>query len=227
MKFENLNILIVEDEMLAALYLKKILIRLGVNNIYHVSNSKDALKQIESTFFDLIFMDINIEGEIDGIECAKLIDQKLKSPIVYTTAFKDQTVIERASDTNLYGYLIKPFKEAEVFAILNIVYKTIKKLDFSEYSEIVLIHGYKVHKNERMVKDGEKSISLTFNEHKILNTLINYISCNVTYSQIIEEAWDGKDVALSTIRDTVSRLKKKLPNLKLSNVSGYGYILNK
>lgn len=227
MKFENLDILIVEDEMLAALYLKKVLIGLGVNNIYHVSNSKDALKRVESTFFDLIFMDINIEGEIDGIECAKRIHSRLKSPIVYTTAFKDKNVIERASDTNLYGYLIKPFKQAEVFAILNIVYKSISKLDLREYSEIVYIHGYEVYKNERMVKDGEQNIALTFNEHKILSTLINYISCNVTYSQIIEEVWEEKKVALSTIRDTVSRLKKKLPKLKLSNISGYGYILNK
>jgi len=83
---KNMNILIVEDEVISSAYLENILQNIGYNNIYEASNFEEALNIINMHKIDLAFMDININGSIDGIESAKLLNNKYFLPIVYTTA---------------------------------------------------------------------------------------------------------------------------------------------
>lgn len=229
MEFNHIDILIVEDEMIATEYLKRMLFSFGVNKVHTAKDADRAFQIIESVPIDLVFMDINIKGKLNGIECAELIEQKTQSPIIFTTAHKDKKTIEKASNTNIYGYLIKPFTEDELFASLNIVNKTINQLQNQQAGAdtTITIHGYELYPHDRVVHDGDIIISLTQNEERIVSTLIDNINYNLSYEQMIEEIWDGKQVSTSTIRDAMSRLKRKLPKLKLENISGYGYILKK
>ena len=145
MNANKYNILIVEDEYINSEYLRHVLIKLGFETIYCVTNAHDALELVLKNSIDFAFMDINIDGAIDGIMCAKLLNQKYNLPIIYTTAYSDSTTISEASDTNIYGYLIKPFDTKDIEVICKIVLKTAFKnrVKNNDESVITICENYK------------------------------------------------------------------------------------
>ena len=60
---------------------------------------------------DLVLMDISLQGEMDGIETAKIINSRFNIPVIYLTSYIEKSVFEKAKSTNPYGYLTKPFKK--------------------------------------------------------------------------------------------------------------------
>ena len=87
----NLNILIVEDSISYSIELEQLASEIGFNVIGVVDNSADALDTIFSTPPDIILMDINIKGKLNGIEIAKKINH-LNIPILYITSFNDEKI---------------------------------------------------------------------------------------------------------------------------------------
>ena len=124
---EKIKILIVEDELLIAENLAMKLRKLGYIIGGIVSSGRAALEYINSEKPDLILMDIAIKGNMDGIETAAKIGEQEEIPIVYLTAYADDETIERASNTNCYGYLLKPFKDRELQATIKVVLKKHQK----------------------------------------------------------------------------------------------------
>ena len=120
---ENIKILIVEDELLIAENLAMKLKKFGYIIGDIVSSGKAALEYIKSDKPDLILMDIAIKGSMDGIETAAKIGEIEKIPIVYLTAYADDKTLDRASQTNCYGYILKPFKDRELHATIKITLK--------------------------------------------------------------------------------------------------------
>lgn len=112
----EVKILIVEDERILALGLKKKLEKLGFKVTDAVSTGEDAIESVKADKPDLILMDIVLKGEMDGIEAAKLIINLHNIPIIYLTAYADDKTIERAVKTYPYGYLMKPYQERELKA---------------------------------------------------------------------------------------------------------------
>ena len=112
------RILIVEDEAVVALHLRQALTKLGHKVAGIATTGDQALKLIDEVFPDIILMDINIQGEMDGIETAKRIPRYLHIPIIYLTAYSEDTTLKRAADTCPYGYLIKPFLDRELHATI-------------------------------------------------------------------------------------------------------------
>lgn len=117
------NILIVEDEFINAQFIEKSVLKLGYNIIDTVETGQEALEVIKEETIHIVFMDINLEGNMDGIQCAKCINKNKNIPIIYTTAFSDSQTIDQATDTNLFGYLIKPFDHHDIEAVLNLTIK--------------------------------------------------------------------------------------------------------
>lgn len=108
------KILIVEDEGVVGLFLQEALIELGYDVIGVFSTGEEALQQIQSTPPQLIFMDIHLAGELDGVTAAAEIQAAFDIPIVYLTAYTDDATIERAKRTAPFGYLVKPFEVREL-----------------------------------------------------------------------------------------------------------------
>jgi two-component system, LytTR family, response regulator LytT len=110
------SILIVEDEVLIAEYLKDTLISVGFSQIGLVHSKSDALKVIESTNLDLILLDIRMKDELDGISIAETISKTCKTPFIFITAHSDKDIVQKALHTQPEAYLTKPFKKMDVFA---------------------------------------------------------------------------------------------------------------
>ncbi len=118
------RILIVEDERLVAEDLQLSLQDMGYIVTSVASSGEMAIKKAEETKPDLVLMDIVLKGKMDGIEAANQIRSRYDIPIVYITAYSDETTLERAKITEPYGYIVKPFKERNLQITIEIsIYK--------------------------------------------------------------------------------------------------------
>jgi len=102
------SILVVEDEALIAANLVQILSSLGYSVHKPVATGEDAIRSVKTRKPDLVLMDIKLAGVMDGIEAAEKIRAFVDIPIVYLTAFTDDTRLTKAQLTEPYGYILKP-----------------------------------------------------------------------------------------------------------------------
>jgi len=120
----NTRILIVEDESIVAMDMERRLRSLGYDVVEHIMHGDQALETTAREQPDLVLMDIHLKGEIDGIEAAELIKREYRIPVIYITAYSDETTLERAKVTEPYGYILKPFQEREIYSAIEMaIYK--------------------------------------------------------------------------------------------------------
>jgi DNA-binding NarL/FixJ family response regulator len=116
----GIRVLIVEDEPLIArnigMYLN--------NNDYEVSgiafDPEEALFQLKRNPPDFAILDINLESDRDGIEVARYINLHTNIPFIFLTSYSDKDTLERAKQTNPYGFIVKPFNDKTLFATIEI-----------------------------------------------------------------------------------------------------------
>ncbi|MCD6065531.1 MAG: two component transcriptional regulator, LytTR family [Bacteroidetes bacterium] len=108
------NLIIVEDEFTIAMDVEMRLKKLGYNIIGIVDNADSAVKLAEEESPDLVLMDINIIGELSGIDAAKKIHTEFFIPVVFLTAHGDRKTFNQALEADPYGYIIKPFKDVDL-----------------------------------------------------------------------------------------------------------------
>ena len=133
------RILIIEDEHIVAMGIKRMLKSLGYTIAGVASSGEDAISKAESTFPDLVLMDIMLKGDMNGIEAAKEIKVRFDVPVVYLTACSESKIVENAWKTGPMGYIVKPFDE-----------KDLKKgID-------VALHRHRMEKNE-LEKGSDKA----------------------------------------------------------------------
>ncbi|MEI6842714.1 MAG: response regulator, partial [Methanomicrobiales archaeon] len=104
------SILIVEDQAIVSMTIESQLQELGYKVAGIASSGEEAINQARMKTPDLILMDINLGGGIDGITTAEHIGLFLDSPIIYLTAYSDEETVRRASLTGPFTYLTKPYK---------------------------------------------------------------------------------------------------------------------
>ncbi len=129
------RILVVEDEGIIAKGIKSSLETLGYAVTSWVTTGEDAIQTVEKNPPDLVLMDIVLQGELDGIEAAKQIYSRFAVPVVYLTAYADESTLERAKVTQPFGYLLKPFEDRELNTSIEIAlykHQVEKKLKESE-----------------------------------------------------------------------------------------------
>ena len=108
------KILLVEDDDIVARMAIWRLGKLGYEVCGRATNSVDALKIAGEHHPDLILMDINIAGPVDGIATAKLLKEITDAPLVYITSQTDEETIIRAADTQPAGFIAKPFENKDL-----------------------------------------------------------------------------------------------------------------
>ncbi len=108
------KILIAENERIFAIDIKNSLHRMGCEVMEIVSSGEDVIRKVTEEKPDLILMDINLDGALDGIETAEIISSKYDIPVIYLTAYSDRETLHRAKITEPYGYLVKPFDSREI-----------------------------------------------------------------------------------------------------------------
>jgi CheY-like chemotaxis protein len=118
------KILVVEDEIVIGMYIKELLESYDYEVPAIVRSGEDAILKAKELEPDLVIMDIQLKGEIDGIEASKQIRNFLKIPIVFLTGNSDSITIQKTAETNPASILIKPVREEDLFtSISSALYK--------------------------------------------------------------------------------------------------------
>jgi len=110
----------VEDERIVAEDLRDMLKSLKYEVVGIVSSGEDAIQMAEETRPDLVLMDIQLNGQLDGVQAAEAIWAHQGIPVTYLTAFADENTLERAKATLPFGYILKPFEERDLKTTIEI-----------------------------------------------------------------------------------------------------------
>lgn len=114
------RILIVENDVVTALDLEGLLVEADHSLTGIAASANEALKMAKRSPPDLVLLDIGIEGSVDGIELARRLQESSSLAHIYVTAHIEPAVIIRANDTNPFGHIVKPYKDAELLVGIEI-----------------------------------------------------------------------------------------------------------
>ena len=220
----ELNILIVEDESLVAMELSNTISSLGYNVIDYATNSKMAKAFLKKhSTINLILMDINLNEQQTGIDLYKSIN--IDIPIIYITAYKDDDYISQAVNTNPVGYLIKPYDETELKALLKLAsYKLLNKtVEVDERTNLVEIgEGYFFDKDAEILLYKQMPIKLTKKELQLLKLILFSPYNKVSFETIENVVYNGDVVTNAAIRTLIYRLRCKLEHKFIENEFNFG-----
>ncbi|QBN17975.1 response regulator [Flavobacterium nackdongense] len=156
---KNNTILIVEDEMIIAANISLQLTHLGYEVTGIVPRAEEVLQQISKQIPDIILMDINLKGDLDGIEVVHLIQKEYKIPIIYLTANSNEAHFNRAKETNPYAFVSKPFKKLDLQRAIELTLvriqderNTDKSLNLLTEEPFILSDCIFVRSHDKMVK---------------------------------------------------------------------------
>lgn len=117
------KILIVEDEPIIALDIEQRLLQLGYCVTGIADSAAATWESVEQALPDLVLMDIHLYGELDGIETAVQLRDRLNLPVVFLTAHTDAVTLDRAIATHPFGYIVKPFETYNLRTAIEIALK--------------------------------------------------------------------------------------------------------
>lgn len=221
-----MNVVIVEDEGVSALFLKEVIKDLKHNVVGVFDNGSTLLTFLKSNQIDLIFMDININGPMDGIQTANMVLSRYPDILfVYLTSYKDSETIKEAQAVKPLGYLIKPILESDLEAVLMVVDGYKNRYEKVETTE-VRFGNYSYNRKTKTLYKNNKVVTLSKNETFCIDALASNINEYISSEQLILTIWQDEENRLPSLRELIYRLRKKLPNLPLYSSSSLGYTLN-
>lgn len=213
------KICLVEDEVNLNNLIKNYLEHAGYE-VISLYNGEDALTHVSGDIH-LWILDIMLGGNVSGYDVIKIIREKNNNvPVIFTSA-RDQDLdriigLELGSD----DYITKPYSPKELVLRVNNIIKRV----YAEKSEQVKYENYLVDINKRTVFEDEKEITLTTLEFDLLIMFLNNKGKSFSRDDILKNIW-GDDYFGSdrVVDDLVRRLRRKMPNIKINTIYGFGY----
>lgn len=203
----KINILVVEDESIVAKDIQNSLKKLGYNVPAVVASGEDAVDAAGEHKPDLVLMDIMLQGDISGIEAANQIKTRFDIPVIYLTAYADESTLSKAKITEPYGYIIKPFKEIDLHTSIEMaLYKHSKESEVKKerdlYSSIITD---KNAQDSIFVKSNSRLVKVKTNELYYVEALKDYVILHTKEAKY-------------TVHSTMKDIYKKLPSSEFLRV---------
>lgn len=127
---QPLRIVVADNESIIRMDLREILEESGHTVVAEAADGVKAVDVTRKTKPDLVIMDIKMP-EMDGITAAKIISNEKIAPVLLLTAFSQKEIVEKAKDSGVLAYLVKPVKEANLFPAMEIALSR-----FQEFTEL-------------------------------------------------------------------------------------------
>jgi two-component system, LytTR family, response regulator LytT len=166
-----MNIIILEDELIIAEHLKDLVESFGHKVIAIAQGKTEFFAAIENSLPDVALLDINIRGKHQGIEIAEKIKMKYHFLHIYITSFSDRKLIDVAAKTEPVSYIVKPFKESEVYAALQIASENLKIKENEPYL---------------LIKSNNKTIKIYASEIYFIKSDNIYIELHTKQGRFLE-----------------------------------------
>ncbi|MBF0465995.1 MAG: response regulator [Nitrospirae bacterium] len=213
---KDARVLIVEDEGIIAMNLKRKLEKFGAIVTSVVPSSEEAISKAETDKPDIILMDIVIQGDMDGIDTAAEITKHADIPIIFMTAYADEKLLERAKITEPYGYIIKPSNDKEIQITLKMAlykHKMEKYRKSAEYKDMLLkeIH-HRVKNNFQIVTSLLSLQSESITDETLRNVFIDSYNRIRTMSMIHTKLYKSADLSTFDFAEYVQELCAELVN---------------
>ncbi len=222
-KMTKYAILIVEDELIAAKYLQKVLEHNGHEVVGIAISMDSALAYADKQHIDLVLMDIRIEGDSDGIEVAKQFLSKKDVGILYTTAYNDEDFLTRAKQTNTIGYLVKPIQPDSLLSTIEVNMANFMQTS-SKAQNSKLCNCIYINKKKFSYTYNDKKVTLSQNETIILALLSSADELEVSYDELEQMLYEDGIHTDTALRTTIWRLRNKLPScISIETIYKYGY----
>jgi len=218
-----MKILIVEDEVIAASYLKQIVTEARYCVVGTVGTGQGAIELAKSKKPDLILMDIMLKDNISGVDAAvRIYYTNPEIMIVFLTAYTESSMIETAKEANTVGYFVKPYNKEEIIANLHIIASKHTPKTHINDKIIMLTKNYSFNsKNKQLFLDTQE-ILLTTKELELIALLSKNRHYVLPFEKIIENIWDTQ-TPHQTLRSLIYRIRKKTHTEFIVSVSKRGY----
>src|ERR1035437_10117079 len=159
------RILIVEDDGIIGRHIENTLQKLGYQVLDVVSTGDRAIKISSEEHPDLVLMDINLDGELDGVDAAGPIYGRFEIPVVYLTALADNDTLQRAKITDPFGYILKPFEERSLFSTIEMALRK-KRVEQAEVEQRALAEA---------VRDTAAVLTSTLDLNEVFDRILTNI----------------------------------------------------
>lgn len=197
----KVNILVVEDESIVSKDIQQSLKKLGYNVVGAASTGDVAVQLAEEKQPDLILMDIMLKGAMSGIDAATEIKEKLNIPVIYLTAYADESTLSKAKITEPFGYILKPFKEIDLHTSIEMaLFKHKKETELRKERDLLYSLVENKESNDILfVKANSKLVKLNTKDIYFVEALKDYVVINTA-------------TARYTIHSTMKDIQAKLPS---------------
>lgn len=175
----TLKILIVEDDSVSALLLQRALEKNAHQIVGIADTGEMALDLLEENFVDIVMMDINLAGDLDGIKTTEIINEKYDIPVVYLSASSDAETLNKVVGTNPSAYVIKPFNIRELNMVIELaIFKDRKEKELQKLNNEL---EEKVRQRTAELYEANKELTKALEKEREINELKSRIVLNVSH----------------------------------------------
>jgi len=226
MNINNKKILIVEDDIVAAQFLRETLEDAGYFVLGIVSRAKESIQKANELKPDLILMDIILKDQMSGCEAALEIKQNHKNcKIIFLTAHAQKEMIEYAQQCQACAYLLKPYREDEILATIAVTFSQTDPITKKEIEEVLFSKGFSFHFKKCRLFHNNEEVPLTEKKLKLVECLAKNVDLSVSIEQICTYVW-GEQRSEHTVRSLIYRVKASIGYDLIKNSSGAGYVIH-
>jgi len=219
------TLFIVEDDLLSAQYLKEILELEGLKILGIADNGQEALDRLRGCPVDIVLMDIILKGVMTGSEAAIILKRMHPScKIIFLTAYADEEMIEYALDAKAAAYLMKPYREKEIIATIQMVLEQDQPKKVHDITKIPLKNNYIYDTQKGVLMRGEIVIPLSEKKIKLIEILAKNRDNIVSNQQLYLYIW-GESKSDGSLRSLISRFKEHIGDNIITNANGLGYMV--
>ncbi|PZX49399.1 hybrid sensor histidine kinase/response regulator [Algoriphagus chordae] len=175
----SLKILIVEDDSVSALLLQRALEKNRHEILSIADSGEKALEILAENHADMVMMDINLSGELDGIKTTEIINEIYGIPVVYLSASSDAETLNKVVGTNPSAYVIKPFNIRELNMVIELaIYKDRKEKELQKLNNEL---EEKVKQRTVELYNSNKELTKALEKEREINELKSRIVLNVSH----------------------------------------------
>ena len=200
----KINVLVVEDESIVSKDIQHSLKKLGYSVVGAASTGEKAIELATSTLPDIILMDIMLKGDMNGIEAADEIRKTCSIPVIFLTAYADESTLSKAKITEPYGYILKPFKEIDLHTTIEMaIYKHGREQEVVKERDLL----FSLVENKDSKQKGYVFVKSNSKLVKLKSEDIYYIEALKDY--VVIHTPDSRYTIHSTMKDIDAKMGNK------------------
>ncbi|MEK6196204.1 MAG: response regulator [Deltaproteobacteria bacterium] len=197
------RLIIADDEVIISTQLEEFLVTKGFDIAGIATSGVQAVEMARELKPDLMLMDIVMPGELDGIAAAAKINQELKIPVIFLTAYADEEMIQRAKPIGPFGYVLKPIQEQQILAAIEIaLHKKNMERKLQEAHDLL----------EQRVEERTQELQMKSENLEEMNTALK-----VLLKKREEDKFELEEKVIYNIKEMVQPFLEKLGRTRLDD----------